>query len=63
LSRRASAALDKLPPKQRTVFILRNHQGLSIREIAVIVRSSEGTVKVHLHRAVKALRQTLLEPA
>jgi RNA polymerase sigma-70 factor (ECF subfamily) len=63
LSRRAGAALDKLPPKQRTVFILRNHQGLSIREIAEIVRSSEGTVKVHLHRAVAALRKTLLEPA
>lgn len=63
LSRRASAALDKLPPKQRTVFILRNHQGLSIREIAQVVRSSEGTVKVHLHRAVAALRKTLLESA
>jgi RNA polymerase sigma-70 factor (ECF subfamily) len=63
LSRRASVALDKLPPKQRTVFILRNHQGLSIREIAEVVRSSEGTVKVHLHRAVAALRKALLEPA
>jgi RNA polymerase sigma-70 factor (ECF subfamily) len=63
LSHRAGAALDKLPPKQRTVFILRNHQGLSIREIAQVVRSSEGTVKVHLHRAVAALRKTLLESA
>jgi RNA polymerase sigma-70 factor (ECF subfamily) len=63
LSRRAGAALDNLPPKQRTVFILRNHQGLSIREIAEIVRSSEGTVKVHLHRAVATLRKKLLEPA
>jgi RNA polymerase sigma-70 factor (ECF subfamily) len=63
LSRRAGAALDKLPPKQRTVFILRNHQGLSIREISEIVQSSEGTVKVHLHRAVAALRKILLETA
>ncbi|MGH7845368.1 MAG: RNA polymerase sigma factor [Candidatus Binatia bacterium] len=51
--------LASLPAKQRTVFLLRNHQGLSIREIAKVMRSAEGTVKVHLHRAVAALRQKL----
>jgi len=52
-------ALASLPPKQRTAFFLRNHQGLSIREIAKVMRTAEGTVKVHLHRAVAALRQKL----
>ena len=51
--------LASLPPKQRTAFLLRNHQGLSISEIAKVMRSAEGTVKVHLHRAVAALRQKL----
>lgn len=60
---KVAAALDALPAKQRTVFILRNHQGLSIREIAAVMRAAEGTVKVHLHRAVIALRRSLAELA
>jgi RNA polymerase sigma-70 factor, ECF subfamily len=61
LSRKVSAALEALPPKQRTAFILKNNQGLSIREIAAMMQTAEGTVKVHLHRAVTALRQSLAE--
>ncbi|MGH7930221.1 MAG: RNA polymerase sigma factor, partial [Candidatus Binatia bacterium] len=63
LSRKVGTALEALPPKQRTAFILKNHQGLSIREIAEVMETAEGTVKVHLHRAVKALRQNLAEYA
>jgi RNA polymerase sigma-70 factor (ECF subfamily) len=61
LSRKVGAALEALPPKQRTAFILKNHQGLSIREIAEMMETAEGTVKVHLHRAVTALRRSLAE--
>jgi RNA polymerase sigma-70 factor, ECF subfamily len=61
LSRRIGAALETLPAKQRMVFILKNHQGLSIREIAETMETAEGTVKVHLHRAVTALRHSLAE--
>jgi RNA polymerase sigma-70 factor (ECF subfamily) len=61
ISRKVDAALEALPPKQRTAFILRNHEGLSIREIAQTMQTAEGTVKVHLHRAVSALRQSLAE--
>ena len=61
LSRKVDAALQTLPTKQRTAFILKNHQGLSIREIAETMETAEGTVKVHLHRAVTALRQSLAE--
>lgn len=60
-SRKVGSALEALPAKQRTVFILRNHQGLSIKEIAETMETAEGTVKVHLHRAVTALRQSLAE--
>lgn len=59
VSNQVGAALETLPPKQRTAFLLRNHQDLSIREIAKVMRTAEGTVKVHLHRAVIALRQRL----
>jgi RNA polymerase sigma-70 factor (ECF subfamily) len=61
ISRKVGAALDALPPKQRTAFVLRNHEGLSIHEIAKVMQSAEGTVRVHLHRAVMALRQSLTE--
>ena len=61
ISRRIGAALETLPPKQRTVFLLKNHQGLSISEIAAVMKAAEGTIKVHLHRAVIALRQRLAE--
>jgi RNA polymerase sigma-70 factor (ECF subfamily) len=61
ISRKIGAALEALPPRQRTAFILKNHQGLSIKEIAALMESAEGTVKVHLHRAVTALRERLAE--
>lgn len=63
VSRKVDAALDALPQKQRTAFILKNHQGLSIHEIAEVMQIAEGTAKVHLHRAVMALRQRLAELA
>lgn len=61
ISRRIRAALDSLSPKQRTVFLLRNHEGLSIHEIAKVMQTAEGTVKAHLHRAIVTLRQRLTE--
>jgi DNA-directed RNA polymerase specialized sigma24 family protein len=41
--------------------LLRNHQGLSIADVAKVMKTTEGTVRVYLHRAVSALRQSLLE--
>ncbi len=61
ISLKVDAALQTLPAKQRTAFILKNHQGLSIKEIAETMETAEGTVKVHLHRAVTALRLSLAE--
>ena len=61
LSQRIGKALAELPAKQRTAFILKNHQGLSIHDIAKVMQTAEGTVKTHLHRAVTTLRQRLAE--
>jgi RNA polymerase sigma-70 factor, ECF subfamily len=63
IAEKIGVALATLPPKQRAVFLLKNHQGLSISEIAGVMKSAEGTIKVHLHRAVIALRQRLAELA
>jgi RNA polymerase sigma-70 factor (ECF subfamily) len=61
ISAKVSAALESLPARQRAAFVLKNHQGLSIKEIAELLDTAEGTVKVHLHRAVRALREQLAE--
>ena len=54
-------AIDQLSPKQKAVFMLNRYQGLQIKEITKVLGMAEGTVKIHLHRAVKKL-QTLLLP-
>jgi RNA polymerase sigma-70 factor (ECF subfamily) len=59
--RRADKTLETMPKKQRTAFLLRNQQGLSIADIAKVMKTTEGTVRVYLHRAVAALRQSLVE--
>jgi RNA polymerase sigma-70 factor (ECF subfamily) len=45
-----------LPQRQRDVFLLRIFEGLSVAETAKVLRCREGTVKVHLHRAMNAIR-------
>ncbi|HKY08107.1 MAG TPA: sigma-70 family RNA polymerase sigma factor [Candidatus Binatia bacterium] len=61
ISDKVEKALQGLPPRQRTAFVLKNSQGLSIKEIAELMDTAEGTVKVHLHRAVAALREQLVQ--
>jgi RNA polymerase sigma-70 factor (ECF subfamily) len=54
-------ALAKLSARQRAVFVLRHQEGLPLKEIAGVLNLKEGTVKVHLHRAVQVLRQEFSE--
>lgn len=54
-------AVDELSSKQKAVFMLTRYEGLQIREVAEALGMAEGTVKIHLHRAMKKL-QTLLRP-
>lgn len=53
------AAVDSLPKDQRTVVILREMQGLGLKEIAEIMRCSESTTRWRLHYARKKLREKL----
>ncbi len=52
-------AMEKLSAGEKTAFTLRHLQACSIREIASTLKTSEGTVKSHLNRALTKLRQAL----
>lgn len=52
-------ALQKLPGRQREAFILRYWQDMDVAETAAAMRCSEGSVKTHCSRAVRALAVTL----
>jgi len=54
------AAVQRLSPQQRAAVILHAQEQLSIAEIADVLRVAEPTVRVHLHRAVAALRKDLV---
>jgi len=45
-----------LPERQKTVFLLRFAQDLTLLEIAGATGLSESAVKVHLYRAIRAVR-------
>ena len=52
-------ALSRVEPKLRSIFILREVQKLSYREIAEIIEIPEGTVGSRLNRARRELQQHL----
>jgi RNA polymerase sigma-70 factor, ECF subfamily len=56
---RAARALQELPEKQRLAVSLRVYQGLSHREIAQALGSSEGAARVNYHLGLKRLRELL----
>jgi RNA polymerase sigma-70 factor (ECF subfamily) len=53
------AQLDRLPEKYRLVLTLRYLQHLSYDEIAAALEMPMGTVKTHIHRARRLLRERL----
>lgn len=55
-----SEALQKVSPKERSVFVMRHYNELKIREIAEILNVSPGTVKALFYRATRKLRKELL---
>ena len=54
-------ALDRLTPTQKEVFVLRVTEGLSYKEIADAVGSTEGAARVHYHNAMRAVKVWLDE--
>ena len=52
-------ALHELPTLQRAVVMLRHLDGLSTKQVSQILRCSEGTVKTHLFRGLKKMKEKL----
>lgn len=52
-------AAGKLPERQRTVFLLRFVEDMDLLEIAAATGMKEGTVKTHLFRALKTVRERM----
>jgi len=53
--------IDLLEPKYKVAFILKEVEGLSIKEIADSLELTESNVKVRLHRARTFLKDKILE--
>lgn len=51
--------IERLKPKQKAVFILRDLEGYSIRDTAEILNENENRVRVNLHLARKNLKKWL----
>ena len=57
--RELHAAIERLPPLQRMILTLYHLEELPIGEIATITGLAEGTIKSHLFRSRKTLRECL----
>jgi RNA polymerase sigma-70 factor (ECF subfamily) len=56
---RVRRAVGSLSPMQRDVFTMRVENGLSYREIAAILGTTEGAARVHYHNAVRVVKERL----
>lgn len=52
-------AIGRLTPTQREVFTLRVNDGLSYKEIAEVVGTTEGAARVHYHNALRTVKEGL----
>jgi RNA polymerase sigma-70 factor (ECF subfamily) len=58
---RVWAAVEKLPRQQRSIFLLRFVEEMSLDDMASAMSLEVGTVKSHLHRALAFVRARLRE--
>ena len=61
INEKIEEALNVLSEKQRTTFILRHYEQLSLEEIAHAMECSVGTVKSQLFRALQKLQNSLAQ--
>lgn len=59
IRRHVQDALDELSPKQRLAFTLKHFEGYTLREIASMMKCTEGTIKRYLFLATQRLRDRL----
>lgn len=56
---RLRAAVARLSPMQREVFLLRVVEGRGYKEIAAIAGTTEGSARVHYHNALRSVKEFL----
>jgi RNA polymerase sigma-70 factor (ECF subfamily) len=56
---RLNGAMDELSPQERTAFVLRHFEGLSIDEIGETLGTARNATKHSIFRAVQKLRRSL----
>jgi len=61
IRRQVLSCLDGLSPREREVFLLRDIEGMSIKETAGTLRTSAISVRVHLSRAREKIRKRVKE--
>ncbi len=59
IRRRLRLEVDRLPPRQRTAFVLHTYQGLDYETIASVMETTRDNVKVNLSLARKKLRKRM----
>ena len=59
LQRKIAGALERVSPQEKAVFLLRHYNDLMLRDIAVVLDISIGSVKSYLFRAVRKLQKEL----
>ncbi|MGH7374850.1 MAG: RNA polymerase sigma factor [Candidatus Rokuibacteriota bacterium] len=60
---RLERAVDALAPGQREIVLLSRVAGMDATDIAAVVNSSPGAVRVALHRALRKLSRSIFEGA
>jgi RNA polymerase sigma-70 factor (ECF subfamily) len=56
---RLRRAMDALSPRQRSIFVMKHFEEMSISEIADVTGLDAGTIKSHLFRAAQKMRERL----
>lgn len=61
LRRRLDGALARLPEDQREAFVMKHEEGRSYNEMAELLDTSVGALKMRVHRARDMLQELLVE--
>jgi RNA polymerase sigma-70 factor (ECF subfamily) len=61
LKQRIASAVEELPEEQREVFLMRQVQGMSFKDIADVIGVPENTVKSRMRYALERLQRALEE--